>query len=191
MSKRVKSWDYVAIASNYKTGYLPWPYLSCVEAQRPEILHGRRIDGPSILPNPEIADNPDTCHPVYFQLVARSPHPAHKKGWQTSQMVSGHPSKGLGTVEHSGQTYSGAWSLFPTMSWGPCSLYEAVPKWEGHFGQCRLLCLTLLATVYIKWPLMASPTAQRQPTAYRQSTAFRLSWFMSLTCPKAHFEHFK
>jgi len=52
--------------------------MSCVEAQRPEILLGR-IDGPSILPNLEIAHNPDTCHPIYFQLVARSPHPAHKQ----------------------------------------------------------------------------------------------------------------
>jgi len=55
MSKHVKSWDCVDITSNYKTTYFFWPYLSCVEAQRPEILPGRRIDGPSILPNPEIA----------------------------------------------------------------------------------------------------------------------------------------
>jgi hypothetical protein len=44
MSKHVKFREYNDISSNYKIAYLPWPYLSYVEAQKPEIQQKSGFD---------------------------------------------------------------------------------------------------------------------------------------------------
>jgi len=64
----------------------PFPLMQVLSFVLPMarlIVLKRGIDGPSlasILPNLGKAHMPDTCHPIYSQLVMKSPHPAHCEG---------------------------------------------------------------------------------------------------------------
>ena len=54
-----------------------------MEAEAEGEAGGVPLTGPSlasILPNPRKAHMPDTCHPIYSQLVIKSPYPVHYEG---------------------------------------------------------------------------------------------------------------
>ena len=126
-----------------------------MEAQSPGILPANRFWCPSIFPNLEKRTNPDPCHHFYIHLVWIPRHPTHQEGWQTSQMVSRHSLEVLDTVSHDEEQYIRAWSLFPTMSWGPAHTQRAIICWLGLLPVSRLQTGLLdLTPLHVSWHVL-------------------------------------
>ena len=111
-------------------------------------------------------------------------------------MVSRHSLEVLDTVSHDEEQYIRAWSLFPTMSWGPAHTWTTIICWLGLLPVSRLqtglLDLTLLhvswhvlnaSDSHYRWACLVESGLMRCYERYYVPLSFSLLCTHSVTSP--------